>query len=83
MAAGSMPVQSQADTEQAELARERTNTQGEHEELMAIYVGRGLDPALAHQVAEQLMAHDAALGAHARDELGITATPVRVRSRRR
>ena len=40
---------------------------------MAIYVGRGLDPALAHQVAEQLMAHDA-LGAHARDELGITET---------
>ncbi len=40
---------------------------------MAIYVGRGLEPALAHQVAEQLMAHDA-LGAHARDELGITET---------
>jgi VIT1/CCC1 family predicted Fe2+/Mn2+ transporter len=78
MAAGEyVPVQSQADTEQAELARERTephaDAQGEHEELMAIYVGRGLDPALAHQVAEQLMAHDA-LGAHARDELGITAT---------
>ena len=50
-----------------------TDAQGEHEELMAIYVGRGLDPALAHQVAEQLMAHDA-LGAHARDELGITET---------
>ena len=70
-------VQSQADTEQAELARERTelhaDAQGEQEELMAIYVGRGLDRALAHQVAEQLMAHDA-LGAHARDELGITET---------
>ena len=78
MAAGEyVSVQSQADTEQAELARERTelhtDAQGEHEELMAIYVARGLDPALAHQVAEQLMAHDA-LGAHARDELGITAT---------
>ena len=78
MAAGEyVSVQSQADTEQAELARERTelhaDAQGEHEELMAIYVGRGLDPALAHQVAEQLMAHDA-LGAHARDELGITET---------
>src|SRR2546421_3474754 len=78
MAAGEyVSVQSQADTEQAELARERmelrTDTQGEHEELMAIYVGRGLDPALAKQVAEQLMAHDA-LGAHARDELGITET---------
>src|SRR5919201_2776927 len=76
MAAGEyVSVQSQADTEQAELARERTDlhadAQGEHEELMAIYIGRGLDPALAHQVAEQLMAHDA-LGAHARDELGIT-----------
>jgi VIT1/CCC1 family predicted Fe2+/Mn2+ transporter len=67
MAAGEyVSVQSQADTEQAELARERTelhaDAQGEHEELMAIYVARGLDPALAHQVAEQLMAHDA-LGA--------------------
>ena len=46
---------------------------GEHEELMAIYVGRGLDPALAKQVAAQLMAHDA-IGAHARDELGISET---------
>jgi vacuolar iron transporter family protein len=78
MAAGEyVSVHSQADTEQAELARERTELQadikGEHEELMAIYVGRGLDPALAKQVAEQLMAHDA-LGAHARDELGITET---------
>ena len=78
MAAGEyVSVHSQADTEQAELARERTELQadspGEHEELMAIYVGRGLDPALAKQVAAQLMAHDA-LGAHARDELGITET---------
>src|SRR5207248_657928 len=78
MAAGEyVSVQSQADTEQAELARERTelhaDAQDEHEELMAIYVGRGLEPALAHQVAEQLMAHDA-LGAHARDELGISET---------
>ena len=77
MAAGEyVSVHSQADTEQAELARERTelnDDQGEHKELMAIYVARGLDPALAKQVAEQLMAHDA-LGAHARDELGISET---------
>jgi VIT1/CCC1 family predicted Fe2+/Mn2+ transporter len=78
MAAGEyVSVHSQADTEQAELARERAeltaDDKGEHEELMEIYVGRGLDPALAHQVAEQLMAHDA-LGAHARDELGISET---------
>ena len=78
MAAGEyVSVHSQADTEQAELARERlelhADTQGEHEELMEIYIGRGLDPALAKQVAEQLMAHDA-LGAHARDELGISET---------
>ena len=78
MAAGEyVSVHSQADTEQAELARERTelrlDNQGEHEELMAIYVGRGLDSALAHQVAAQLMAPDA-LGAHARDELGISET---------
>jgi VIT1/CCC1 family predicted Fe2+/Mn2+ transporter len=46
---------------------------GEHRELAAIYVGRGLDPALAKTVAAQLMAHDA-LGAHARDELGISET---------
>jgi VIT1/CCC1 family predicted Fe2+/Mn2+ transporter len=45
--------------------------EGEHKELMAIYIGRGLDPALATQVADQLMAHDA-IGAHARDELGIS-----------
>src|SRR4029434_10336651 len=78
MAAGEyVSFHSQADTEQAELARERTelteDAPGEHEELMAIYVGRGLDPALAKQVAAQLMAHDA-IGAHARDELGISET---------
>ena len=78
MAAGEyVSVHSQADTEQAELKRERAelkaDDQGEHKELTAIYVGRGLDPSLAKQVAEQLMAHDA-LGAHARDELGISET---------
>jgi vacuolar iron transporter family protein len=78
MAAGEyVSVHSQADTEQAELERERTeltaDAQGEHEELREIYIGRGLDPALATQVAAQLMAHDA-LGAHARDELGISET---------
>jgi VIT1/CCC1 family predicted Fe2+/Mn2+ transporter len=78
MAAGEyVSVYSQADTEQADLERERqeleANDQDEHKELAAIYVGRGLDPALAQQVADQLMAHDA-LGAHARDELGITST---------
>ena len=71
MAAGEyVSVHSQADTEAADLARERaeieTDPAAEHRELSAIYVGRGLDPALAKQVAEQLMAHDA-LGAHARD----------------
>jgi vacuolar iron transporter family protein len=76
MAAGEyVSVHSQADTEQAELKRERTELKaddvGEHKELMAIYVARGLDPSLAKQVAEQLMAHDA-IGAHARDELGIS-----------
>ena len=76
MAAGEyVSVHSQADTEQADLERERkellSDDQGERHELAAIYVGRGLDPALAKQVADQLMAHDA-LGAHARDELGIT-----------
>jgi vacuolar iron transporter family protein len=78
MAAGEyVSVHSQADTEQADLKRERAelkaDTDGEHKELMAIYVARGLDPALARQVAEKLMGHDA-LGAHARDELGISAT---------
>ena len=77
MAAGEyVSVHSQADTEAADLARERaeieTDPAAEHRELSAIYVGRGLDPALAKQVAEQLMQHDA-LGAHARDELGISA----------
>jgi VIT1/CCC1 family predicted Fe2+/Mn2+ transporter len=77
MAAGEyVSVHSQADTEQADLKLERTeletDPEGEHKELMAIYVARGLDPVLAGQVAEQLMAHDA-LGAHAQDELGISA----------
>jgi VIT1/CCC1 family predicted Fe2+/Mn2+ transporter len=78
MAAGEyVSVHSQADTEKADLALERaelkTDDKGEHKELMAIYVGRGLKPALAKEVAEQLMDHDA-LGAHARDELGISET---------
>ncbi len=78
MAAGEyVSVQSQADSEQADLERERAelgaDAEGERRELTAIYVGRGLDPALARQVADQLMAHDA-LGAHARDELGISDT---------
>jgi VIT1/CCC1 family predicted Fe2+/Mn2+ transporter len=76
MAAGEyVSVHSQADTEAAALDVERaelkSDNTNEHEELAAIYVGRGLDPALAKQVAQQLMAHDA-LGAHARDELGIS-----------
>ena len=76
MAAGEyVSVSSQSDTEQADLAREReelrTQPEAEREELAQIYVGRGLDPDLARQVADQLMAHEA-LGAHARDELGIT-----------
>jgi VIT1/CCC1 family predicted Fe2+/Mn2+ transporter len=78
MAAGEyVSVHSQADTEEAELKRERAelkaDDKGEHQELAAIYVSRGLDPLLAKQVADQLMAHDA-LGAHARDELGISKT---------
>jgi VIT1/CCC1 family predicted Fe2+/Mn2+ transporter len=78
MAAGEyVSVHSQADTEKAELELERrelkADDQGEQRELMAIYVARGLDPSLAKQVAEQLMVHDA-LGAHARDELGISDT---------
>ena len=77
MAAGEyVSVSSQADTEQADLARERheleTDVVFEREELAGIYVGRGLDLDLARQVADQLMAKDA-LGAHARDELGITS----------
>jgi VIT1/CCC1 family predicted Fe2+/Mn2+ transporter len=78
MAAGEyVSVHSQADAEAADLALERTELRtdaaGERRELAAIYVSRGLDPALADTVAGQLMAHDA-LGAHARDELGITET---------
>lgn len=78
MAAGEyVSVSSQADTEKADLERERRelerNWDFERRELASIYVGRGLDNALAGQVAEQLMAHDA-LGAHARDELGLTDT---------
>jgi vacuolar iron transporter family protein len=78
MAAGEyVSVHSQADTEEAELALERAelkaDDKGEQAELTAIYVARGIDPSLAKQVAKQLMAHDA-LGAHARDELGITET---------
>ena len=77
MAAGEyVSVHSQAGTEKADLKLERaelkTDNAGERKELAAIYVKRGLDAALAKQVADQLMAHDA-LGAHARDELGINA----------
>lgn len=76
MAAGEyVSVSSQADTEEADLARERhelaTDDKHERAELASIYIGRGLEPALARQVADQLMAHDA-LAAHARDELGIS-----------
>jgi VIT1/CCC1 family predicted Fe2+/Mn2+ transporter len=78
MAAGEfVSVHSQADTEQADLARERAelalDPAAERRELTAIYVTRGLDQSLAQQVAEQLMKHDA-IGAHARDELGISET---------
>lgn len=78
MAAGEyVSVSSQADTEHADLNRERkelaANPEYEHAELAAIYVKRGLDTALADQVATQLMQHDA-LGAHSRDELGISDT---------
>ena len=76
MAAGEyVSVSSQADSEAADLAREHAELASdwahEHDELAQIYVARGLDAALADQVAGQLMAHDA-LGAHARDELGIS-----------
>jgi len=76
MAAGEyVSVSSQADTESADLDRERkelaANPEQERAELTEIYVGRGLDAALAAQVATQLMANDA-LAAHGRDELGIT-----------
>jgi VIT1/CCC1 family predicted Fe2+/Mn2+ transporter len=78
MAAGEyVSVSSQSDTEGADLERERvelaTDREFEHAELAAIYVARGLDATLAEQVATQLMAKDA-LGAHARDELGISDT---------
>jgi len=84
MAAGEyVSVSSQSDTEKADLERERleleTQPEFEREELAQIYVARGLDSDLAHKVADQLMAKDA-LGAHARDELGIsdvtTAKPI-------
>jgi vacuolar iron transporter family protein len=84
MAAGEyVSVSSQADTESADMAREKleieTDFDHELQELAGIYVGRGLTPALAHEVALQLTAHDA-LGAHMRDELGInqlmTANPI-------
>lgn len=84
MAAGEyVSVSSQSDTEQADLARERaelaTQPEFERDELAKIYIDRGVTPDLAHQVADQLMARDA-LGAHARDELGIsevtTARPI-------
>lgn len=76
MAAGEyVSVHSQADTERADLIKEKkeleTKPEAEHRELARIYVGRGLEPDLARQVAIQLMAHDA-LGSHARDELGIS-----------
>ncbi len=74
-------VSTQSDTEHSDLARERreleNDAEAEHRELAAIYVGRGLDQALADRVATQLMAKDA-LGAHARDELGISE-PMRAR----
>lgn len=78
MAAGEyVSVHSQADTERADLSRERTelasNPKAEHLELANIYRLRGVSPELARQVADQLMAHDA-LGSHARDELGISET---------
>ena len=78
MAAGEyVSVSSQADTERADMARESkelaADPEHEHAELAAIYVKRGLDAALASSVASQLMQHDA-LGAHARDELGISDT---------
>jgi len=78
MAAGEyVSVSSQSDTENADLALEKksleNNPEFERNELAKIYQGRGLEPVLAKQVAEQLMAHDA-LGAHARDEIGISDT---------
>lgn len=84
MAAGEyVSVSSQADTEKADLAREKYElehfNEHEHRELAEIYVERGLEPTLAREVADQLMDHDA-LAAHARDELGLseihTARPI-------
>lgn len=80
MAAGEyVSVSSQADTERADLERERrelaTDEEHEREELASIYAGRGLEPMLALQVATQLMAKDA-LAAHARDELGISSSVI-------
>jgi VIT1/CCC1 family predicted Fe2+/Mn2+ transporter len=84
MAAGEyVSVSSQSDTEKADLARETSELAGDHEaevrELAGIYAARGVTPDLATEVAKQMMAHDA-LGAHARDELGIseitTARPI-------
>jgi VIT1/CCC1 family predicted Fe2+/Mn2+ transporter len=77
MAAGEyVSVSSQSDTERADLVLERkglsADNENETEELAGIYIGRGLDPSLAKEVARQLMARDA-IGAHARDELGISA----------
>jgi VIT1/CCC1 family predicted Fe2+/Mn2+ transporter len=78
MAAGEyVSVSSQADSERSDLERERRELEAdevaERAELAGIYVQRGLKPALAREVASQLMAHDA-LGAHARDELGLSST---------
>ena len=90
MAAGEyVSVSSQADTEKADLGRETReladDVEGERKELAGLYVARGLTPELATEVATQLMAHDA-LGAHARDELGITesqsARPVQAAAER-
>ncbi len=77
MAAGEyVSVSTQSDTERADLKREKlelaSNIESERQELADIYIGRGLEPLLAREVAEQLMEKDA-LGAHARDELGITS----------
>ena len=78
MAAGEyVSVGSQADAERADVALERkglsADKNGEMEELAGIYVSRGIDPSLAKEVARQLMARDAIIGAHTRDELGISA----------
>ena len=86
MAAGEyVSVSSQSDTERADLARERaelaTDPELELDELATIYANRGVEPALSRQVAQQLMAKDA-LGAHARDELGISEITVANRAGR-